>query len=214
MTMPRRSSSTVGATDRRPGSGLLVLSLLVVTTTACNRMDVAFSATGPAPLTAKVNLGSSFDVEPSIVRPEILPGSCGTHSPFGVRLGVVIRGGEDFILRSVRFSFEDRFGTRALPDVMPIPSLSSPLPTGAALPSSSPVTVPGIAPLPAVTSIPIPGGSPVTGMLVPGGSHASLHFFIRFGCGIASRGAILIVIDAADRHGRFETSELRVPLGS
>ena len=197
-----------------PGFGLLVLSLLVFTTTACNRLDVAFSATGPAPLTANVSLSAAFDVEPSIVRPEILPGSCGTHSPFGVRLGLAIRGSEDFILRSVRFSFEDRFGARTLPDVMPIPSLSSPLPAGAALPSSSPVSVPGIAPLPAATSIPIPDGSPITGMLVPGGSPRSLHFFIRFGCGIVSRGTILIIIDAADRHGRFETSELRVPLGS
>ena len=197
-----------------PGFGLLVLSLLVVTTTACNRMDVAFSATGPAPVTATVNLGASFDVEPSIIRPETLPGSCGTHSPFGLRLGVTIRGGEDVILRSVRFAFEDRSGTRALPEVTPIPSLSSPFPGGATLPSSSPVTQPGVAPLPTATSIPVPGASPVTGLLVPAGSPRRFDFFLQFTCIVFAQGEVVVVIDAADRRGRFDTSELRVRVGS
>lgn len=197
-----------------PSFGLLLLSLLALTTAACDRMNVAVSTTGPAPLTANVSLSGSFGVEPSIVRPEILPGACGRHSPFGVRLGVTIRGGEEVILRNVRFAFEDRAGTRALPEVTPIPSLSSPVPAGASLPSSSPVTIPGAAPLPTGTPIAIPGTSPITGVLVPAGSHRRFDFLLQFTCIVISPGEIVVVIDAANRSGQFGTFEHRIPLGS
>ena len=197
-----------------PSFGLLLLSMAVLTSAACDRMSVAVSTTGPAPLTANVSVSGSFGVEPSTVRPEILPGACGRHSPFGARLGITIRGGEDVILRSVRFAFEDRGGARALPEVTPIPSLSSPVPVAASLPSSSPVTVPGAAPLPAGTPIAIPGASPITGVLVPAGSHRRFDFFLRFTCLVVSPGEIIVVIDTANRSGRFDTFEHRVPLGS
>ena len=91
-------------------------------------------------------------------------------------------------------------GMRALPEVTPLPSLSSPLPAGATLPSSSPVPVPGNAPLPAATSIPIPGASPITGVLVPAGSERRFAYFLQFTCIVFSRGEVVIVIDAADRN--------------
>lgn len=194
-----------------PGFGLLVLSVSALTATACDS-TVAFSATGPAPLAANINVSGSFGVEPSIIRPEILPGSCGAHSPFGLRLGVTVRGGEDVILRSVRFAFEDRHGAKALPVVISIPSLSSPIPAGAALRSSSPVTIPGSAPLPTTGPIPIPGASPITGVLVPPGSHRRFAFFLQFTCIVFPQGEVVVVIDSA-RGGQFETSELRVPVG-
>jgi hypothetical protein len=189
-----------------PGFGLLVLSAL--TTAACDS-TVAFTATGPAPLSANVNVSGSFGIEPSIVRPEQLPGSCGAHSPFGLRLGVTVRGGDDVILRSVRFVFEDRDGRRALPEVTALPSLSSPLPAAGALPSSSPVTVPGNAPLPTTGPIPIPGATPITGVLVPAGSDRRFTFFLQFTCLVFPQGDVVVVIDSA-RGGRFETTELRV----
>ena len=192
-----------------PGFGLLVLSVSALTTTACDS-TVGFTATGPAPLSANINVSGSFGVEPSIIRPERLPGSCGAHAPFGLRLGVTIRGGEDVILRSVRFAFEDRHGRRALPEVTPLPSLSSPLPTAATLPSSSPITMPGNAPLPTMGPIPIPGASPITGVLVPAGSHRRFAFFLQFTCIVFPQGEVVVVIESARRDGTLETSEQRV----
>jgi hypothetical protein len=124
---------------------------------------------------------------------------------------VTIRGGEDVILRSVRFAFEDRNGGRTLPQIIALPSLTSPHPAGATLPSSTPVTMPGIAPLPASTSIPIPGASSVTGVLVPGGSERRFAFFLQFSCTVLPHGDVVVVIDSV-RGGSFETSELRVPV--
>ena len=196
-----------------PSFRLLVLSLSLLTTAACSQADVAFSATGPAPLTANVSVSGPFSVEPSAIRPELLPGSCGTHSPFGLRLGVTIRGGEDVILRSVRFEFEDRDGASALPVVVSIPSLSSPIPSGATIPSASPVTMPGSAPLPATTPVTIPGASPTTGVLVAAGSHRRFTYFLQFTCIVIPHGELVVVIDSARGSGRFEISELRVPVG-
>jgi hypothetical protein len=194
-----------------PSFRLLVLSLSLLTT-ACNQMDVAFSATGPAPLTASVGVSGPFSVEPGILRPEALPGSCGARSPFGLRLGFTIRGGEDVILRSVRFEFEDRDGASALPVVVSIPSLSSPRPSGATIPSSSPVTIPGSAPLPTTTPITIPGASPTTGVLVAAGSDRRFTYFLQFTCIVIPRGDLVVVIDSARRGGTFESTELRVPV--
>ena len=193
-----------------PSFGLLVVSLSALPTVACNQMDVAFVATGPAPLTAGVSVSGPFSVEPATLRPESLPGSCGEHSPFGLRLGLTVRGGEDVILRSVRFEFEDRHGSRALPEVLSIPSLSSPVPAGGTLPSSSPVTIPGSAPLPATAPIPIPGAAPATGVLVAAGTHRRFTYFLQFTCIVIPSGDVVIVIDSARGRGTFETSELRV----
>lgn len=193
-----------------PSFGILVLSVSALSTAACDS-TVAFTATGPAPLSANINVSGSFGVEPSIIRPEDLPGSCGTHSPFGLRLGVTVRGGEDVILRSVRFLFEDRHGAKALPVVISLPSLSSPIP-GGTIPSSSPVTIPGNAPLPTAAPVPIPGASPITGVLVPAGSERRFTFFLQFTCTVLPHGDVIVLIDSARRSGTFETSELRVPV--
>ena len=195
-----------------PSFGLLVLSLPLLTTAACNRMNVDFSATGPAPLTASVSVSGPFGVEPSAIRPEVLPGSCGTHSPFGLRLGLTIRGGEDVILRGVRFEFEDRDGASALPTVVSIPSLSSPIPAGATIPSSSPIPIPGSAPLPATTPVTIPGTSPTTGVLIAAGSDRRFTYFLQFTCIVIPHGDLVVFIDSARGGRTFETTELRVPV--
>ena len=182
-----------------PSFGLLVLPVFVLTT-ACNQADVAFTATGPSPLAANISLGSSFGVEPSTLRSELLPGACSPGAPFGVRLGLTIRGGEDIIVRGVRFSFVDPIGTRLLPEILPIPS-----PSG-----GSPTPARGIAPLPATSPIPIPGAGSITGVLVPAGAHRRLDYFLRFSCIVIAEGQIVVVIDAADGRGRPHTSEMRV----
>jgi hypothetical protein len=203
-----------------PGFGVLVLPLFVVTVTvtlsACNGTESTFSATGPAPLVANLGVNSSFGVEPASLRSEIVPASCDSQSASGIRVGVIVRGDEDVIVKSVLFRFEDRRGRRKLPHVIPLPSLSSPLPGGLPIPTSSPIPMPGIAPLPSATTIPFPGATaPVTGFLVRPGSHRQLDFLLHFGCGeVIPEGQIVIVIESADRDGRLGTSELRARVGS
>jgi hypothetical protein len=138
------------------------------------------------------------------VRPEFLPGSSCTGRPsFGVRITVIVGGGEDLILRGLRFTFTDRFGERALPDVFPTPE-------GPFIPSSTPVPFPGVAPLPTRGPIPIPGSPPIDGVLVSALTSGKLPFFLRFGCGVFPEGTILIGGELNDRNGRHSTTELRV----
>jgi hypothetical protein len=196
-----------------PSFGVLVLPLFVLTS-GCNGTDVSFNATGPAPLAASVTINSSFGIEPARLRSEIVPGACGAVSASGIRIGVVVRGSDEVVVQSLRFVFEDPDGRRRLPDVIPIPSLASPLPSGQTIPSSFPTPLPGVAPLPPATTIPIPGASPVTGVLVQAGSHRELDFLLHLGCGVVTDGQLIVVIEAADRQGRSGTSELRARVGS
>lgn len=194
---------------RLPSFSVPVLCLLLLPTVACDRTSLEFNATGPAPLTASASLGASFSVEPAALGVEALPGSCGGHAPFGVRLALMVRGDDDLIVRSVRFSYTGHSGSRALPQVIPIPELSSGLQAGR-IPSSSPVPIPGVAPLPSTTPIPIPGASPITGVLISPGSQGRFDYVLRFGCVIIGDGEIVVVIETADRRGRFGSSEVRV----
>ena len=107
------------------------------------------------------------------------------------------------ILRGLRFSFVDRFGATTLPQVVPVPS---PL----EIPTTTPVTLPGIAALPGLSPITMPGSTPITGLIFAGGTSNVLHYFVHFGCGVVPDGVLIISADAGDRSGRFSTSELRV----
>ena len=185
-----------------PSFGVLVPCLLLAATLGCDQTAMVITTTGPTPLTANVNVGTSFGVEPSTLTPEFLPGRCGGHSPFGLRLVVTVRGDHDLFLRGMHFSYTDRFGARALPAIMPIPSLSTPFPSGVTLPTSAPVQVPGFA------------SFPEAGASIPGGSHHRFPYLMRFDCGVVSDGTIIIVIDTSDRHGKAQTSELRVRVGA
>jgi hypothetical protein len=196
-----------------PGFGVLVLPLFVLTTGACNGTDVSFEATGPAPLSANVSINSSFGLEPSSLRSEIVPGSCDAQPKSGVRIGVMVRGSDDVVVQSLRFVYEDRAGRRRLPDVIPIPSLTSPLPGGLSIPTSYAIPPLGVAPLPPATTIPIPGAEPATGLVVQAGSQRQLNFLLHFFCVDVSEGQIIVMIESADRQGRFETSELRARVG-
>ena len=76
------------------------------------------------------------------------------------------------------------------------------------MPSSSPVTIPGVAALPTTTSIPIPGATPVTGMLVQAGATHRLDYQLHFSCVVVAEGQIVIVVNTTDRNGHEESSRV------
>ena len=198
---------------RFPSFAVPVLLMLLTLPAACTGESVDVSVTGPTPVVANATFGSSLGVEPSTVHPEVLPGSCAGHRPFGVRLALTIRGAHDLILRGLRFSHTDRLGTRSLPEVIPLPSISAPLPAGGTIPLPTPGLSPGVAPLPAASPIPIPGSSPISGVLLSPNSSILPVYLLRFGCGVVPNGVIGMFVDTADRGGRLETLELRVRVG-
>jgi hypothetical protein len=114
------------------------------------------------------------------------------------------------ILRGLRFSYRDRFGTSALPTMIPLPTLSTDVSLASSVHTTSPVTVPGFAPLPGTILVPIPGSSPIEGVVVSGGGSRMFPYFARFGCGVRPGGVIVIVVDAGDRDGKFSDHEMRV----
>ena len=186
-----------------PTFGVPLLFVLLVATTACDRSDA--SATAPGTSLEMSAVGSSLGVEPRSVHPAFLPaGSCVSNRPFGAHVSVVFRGDHDVILRGLRFSFIDRLGVSTLPQVIPTPT------QGSIVPTTTPVTLPGIAALPGLAPIPMPGSSPITGVVFAGGTSRVLPFFVQFGCGVFPEGTLIIHADAGDRTGRFSTSELRV----
>lgn len=195
---------------RLPSFGVPVLCLLLLPSIACDQTAVAFNAAGPAPLNANISIGTSFGVEPATLRAEFLPGICGTAIRPGLRLGVRVRGDHDVIVRSLTFVHIDPAGTSTLPEVIPIPDLAAPAYPMRDIPSTAPVTIPGVAPLPTATTIPIPGAPPLSGVLVTPGSHGRFDYFLRFGCIEITGGEVVIVIDTADRHGRPGSVEKRV----
>ena len=189
------------------------LPLLFLALAACDRAEV--SVTGPTALSSAISTTESlFTLQPATLHPEFLPGnSCVPHSPFGTRIIVIVGGHRDVILRALRFRFVDRAGVNIFPRVAPIPGASPLLIPVSNIPASFRIELPGVAPLPAVTSIPVPGGTSVSGLFVPSGSSHTLPFFLTFDCGIEPEGNLFVFIDTATAAGALHTSELRVRLG-
>ena len=193
---------------RIPFYGLVLLFLGAIGTAACDRAEL--TVTEPALAPAASSLQASFAAEPQALRPEFLPtSSCVTGLRFGTRISIIIGGSGDVILRGLRFAFNDQSGRRALPDVFPIPSLSSPV-SSTGIPASSPIPLPESAALPGASPIPIPGSSPITGLFASAGTSRTLPFYLRFGCGVVAQGILVITGDAGDMNGNFRSSELRV----
>lgn len=198
-------------TRRLPTYGVPLLFVLLVATTACDRLNLSVTAPGSLEMNP---VQSSLGVRPENVHPVFLPaGSCVGSRPFTARVSFVFGGDQDVILRGLRFSFVDRFGVTTLPHVMPIPSHLAALPQASSIPTTSPVTLPGIAALPGVSPITLPSSAPVTGVLFSGGTSHVLPYDVQFGCGVFPEGFLIITADAGDRSGRFSTSELRVRIG-
>jgi hypothetical protein len=184
-------------------SNYVTVFLVSVSTVTAACSDNA-SPTAPAPRESPV-----VTAEPLTVDPEFLPNPfCPTRPPFGVRLTVIVRAGQDLIVRGMRFDFIDRSGDAQIPLVIPIPLNSSGPVT---IPSSMPVPIPGSSPIPIPSSppLPIPGFSPLDGVLVTGGSLRA-PFFVQFGCDVPAAGTLFISVDTADRRGTANTSRVRV----
>jgi hypothetical protein len=162
----------------------VVLLFALASAVACDR--TADSPTSPE-LVRQVQ--TSITAEPRSVQPEFLTSpACVGRRPFGARVTVIVEGRDGLILRDLRFAFVDRFGTRTLPEVIPIPTASS------SIPSSSPISIPGVAAL--------PSASPVLG---------PLPFFVRFGCDVIPEGTLIITAEAVGR--AMEATEMRVQIG-
>lgn len=159
-----------------------VVVLLALSLPACDRASISMTAPGtfvPAALTA----------EPASLRPEFLPSpSCLLRPAFRVRLTVIVGGGGAVFLSGLRFHFLDRLGSRALPLVSAAPGSSF----TSSLPSSSPVPIPGVAPLASFSR------------------SGTLPFIATFGCDVVPDGTLIVIGDLDD--GR--TAEMRLRVGS
>ena len=160
----------------------LMLLLVAVTISACNGTPA--SPTDPGEL-----VPASLTAEPATLTPEFLDSqTCSIRPAFRVRLSVILRSGGTVILSGLRFHFIDRFGERILPQVTPVPTP----PFGSTLPSSSPVPIPGVAPLPSSTSL-----------------SGALPFFATFDCNVLPDG-ILVVVGNVKEGGTQRTAEMRL----
>jgi hypothetical protein len=184
---------------RLPTYAAILLGLAVLLVPACNRGTVA--VTSPATTT---DLKVSVAAEPSQLKPEIFPNPCPTHPSFGVRLTVIV-GGDDLIVRDVRFGFVDRRGARFTPDVFAATEGVASIPTSSPIPFGS-ISIPNASP------VPIPNAPPITGILLRDSRRLTLPFFLRFGCGVLSEGSVIVSVDTADTLGRSGVHEVGVPV--
>lgn len=196
---------------RLPKYGFPLLFVALIGASACNRMDV--TVTAPAADAAGSPLKSSFAAEPATVRPEFLHTTAcpPAQRAFAARVSVLITGGDDVFLRGLRFAFTDRTGAITLPEVIAIPTLSTPVPMS--LPASSPIPMPGIAALPGATTMPLSGSSTFYGLFIRAGTSRAIPFFLRFDCGVPE-GQLAISVDSGDGNGRFGMTQLKVQVGS
>jgi len=177
--------------------GLLLLFLALAAAACSSNSSTATSPTAPTAGSG----GSGLSAEPVMLRAEWLPDvPCSSSRAFGTRVVVVVSGGSGLSVRSLRFSFTDRFGVRALPQVRMIPG-------------SSPMTIP-VTMIPPLTGIPIPGQAPPPASTMSQASNAQrFPFFLTFGCGLSTNGVVSVSTDTIDGMGRVETREISVPLG-
>lgn len=161
----------------------ILLFMAILMTPGCER-----GATPPTAPAATNALQNAVTAEPALVKPEFLPSAgCFTAPVFFVHIWIRLHGTTGLFVRGLRFHYIDDFGTRVLPEVMPIPSVGS---TPSSMPTASPVPVPGIAALPS----PFP----------PAGT---VPFFVRFGCGVFPKGTLFI---NADHQGGVSSMRIRI----
>jgi hypothetical protein len=184
---------------RLPTYAAVSLVLVFASASACNRG--ASTVTSPDTTT---NLKASLSVEPTAVRPDFLTGfTCAALPAFGAQLTVIV-GGDDLIVRGIRFSFTDRVGRTVIPDAFPTAPVTS-------LPITFPIP-PGGSSIPTNSPIPVPGFPSFNGSRIVPNSRLTQPFLLRFGCDVAPEGTIVVVIDTSDVIGRTGRSEVRVSL--
>jgi hypothetical protein len=185
---------------RLPTYAVILLLLVLVSSSACNRGSVTMTAPNTT-----TNLKATLASEPESVRPQFLTDLCPSHPAFGVRLTVIV-GGEDLIVRGVRFGFFGRTGTHFVPHAFLTTLGSTTIPSTSAVPFTGTVSLPNSSP------IPIPGAPAIHGVRVNAGDRLALPFFLRFGCGVLPEGSIVVTVDTSDTIGRFGAPELTIPL--
>jgi hypothetical protein len=177
---------------------LVAIAPLVLAACDTNGIDGStVTLTAPGSLTSM-----ALAIEPATIRPEFLSSSsCRTRPSFRGRLSVTVRAGADRFLRHIRFEFRDRFGSRALPTAVPIPSISTSI-----IPTSTTV------PMPTSSPIPIPGHVPFGGTLISSGISLTQAFSLHFACGHGAVGTLFVEIESADRQGTIDVSRTSVPV--
>ena len=170
--------------------------LLLLATSACEATNSHGAA--PSKVSSMDALPVAVSVEPAALRAEFLfDRTCPQARPFGTRVIVVVGGG-DGSLRSIRFRFSDRFGVNSVPRVIPIAGSDPMTATIPSITTSMPM-IGGVAPLPSPAPIPIRGSS-------------QFPFFLQFDCGVTPRGVMLIAVDVTGPRGD-QTSEIRARIG-
>jgi hypothetical protein len=129
---------------------------------------------------------------------------CSSHPAFRTPLVVVVSGPGDFILRSLRFSFTDPFGSIFFPIVMPTSST-----TATQIPSSLPLSVPGTLTVPGTTGIQV-SGAIVDGVVVTAGIPFRVPVVLEFGCGTQAKGDLAVTAETMTRQGSTGTSRISV----
>ena len=184
---------------------VLVFLVSALAVMACGQND-ASSPTAPTRTDKAV-----IAIEPATIAPEFFPTpTCPRFSPFAARFTLVVRAGEELVLRVVQFEFVDRFGGRTAPTVIP-QGISSSTPTSSPmpLPGSAPIPFPTPSTLPDSSAVPIPS-SGFNPLLIPGGTSRDVPFLLSFGCGVPADGTVVITLEMLDRRGTPETTEVRV----
>lgn len=185
-----------------PGS-LLFLCFALVPMFACDRGSMEVP-TAPTTFQAQPTVQSAFTAQPQTLQTEFLPArpdftTCLTPA-FGTRVIIVVSGGSDLFLNGLRFRFTDRFGISALPLVTPIPGTSPFVVPLTSIPTGSPITAPGIAPLP-TAPIPIP-------------QPRQFPFFLSFGCGVGTDGILVVTADTTNGRGLAGTMQMQLRVGN
>lgn len=189
----------------------LLLALLALgATIGCESARITVG--GPSPVAASLTAGTTFNFEPATLRAEFIPGiSCIGSPAFGTQVIVIVGGESSVILNGLRFRYTDRFGVTAFPNVAFSPAQS----TGSTIPLLGPIPIPATSPIPmpGTSPISIPGASPLNDLALAAGT-SRLCFLLRFDCGVASQGTLLVQTTVSEANGKTQSSEYRVRVGS
>ena len=144
--------------------------------------------------------------EPDPIIPRLLSTrDCPAARPaFRAGLNLIISAERRRSVRSIVFGFVDRFGSRAVPILLPAPTDGFG-PSPGSLPSSVPI------PIPSGTVLPIPGTFAFNGVVLDGSR--TLPFLLEFRCGVSPAGTLSVGVETTDDRGTVNMSRLNVKIG-
>jgi hypothetical protein len=168
----------------------------------CTDREGTLSGSPVAPLSTE---SIQVTAEPDRLIPHVLSTrDCpGARPAFRVGLNLIISAERRRSMRDITFGFVDRFGSRAVPILLPTPT------DGFGTPGSLPSSVP--IPIPSGTVLPIPGTSAFNGLVLNGSR--TLPFLLEFRCGVSPAGTLSIGVETSDDRGTASISRLKVSIG-